>query len=83
MMTRTGNTRKQAKNRGTTKYSMGSTPMARVAWIWSCVFIVPNSAVIPAPAFPEKINEVKTGLSSRNKDKRHQTGDKFLGPKTL
>ncbi len=81
MMTRTGNTKKQAKKRGTTKYSMGSTPMARVAWIWSCVFIVPNSAVIPAPAFPEKINAVNTGLISRSRERATRRAINSLAPK--
>src|SRR3989338_2112695 len=81
MIVRMGKTKKQATIRGTIKNSTGSTPSVRVASTWSLTLIVPNSAVIRAPALPEKISAVKTGPSSRTNESPTRCAMYSLAPK--
>ena len=55
---------KVAARRGATSFLTGSKAMERSASICSVTFIVPISAVMPAPIRPPTISAVSTGASS-------------------
>jgi len=53
---------------GTTSFRTGLVASARSASICSVTFIVPISAVIPAPTRPPTISDMSTGASSRTSE---------------
>lgn len=53
---------------GTTSFFTGSAPIERKASICSVTFIVPSSAVMPAPIRPPTMSATSTGPSSRTSD---------------
>ena len=65
---RTGSITSVAASLGTTSFFTGSEAIARSASICSVTFIVPSSAVMPAPMRPPTMSATSTGASSRTSD---------------
>ena len=64
----TGNMIVVASTFGTTSFLIGLVASARSASICSVTFIVPISAVMPAPTLPPTMRDIITGASSRTSD---------------
>ena len=63
-----GSMTSEAASFGTTSLRTGSAPIARIASTCSVTFIVPISAVMPAPIRPPTMSATSTGASSRTSD---------------
>ena len=63
-----GNISVVAMTFGTTSLRTGFVASARSASICSVTFIVPISAVIPAPTRPPTMSDINTGPSSRTSE---------------
>ena len=61
--------RSEATTRGTTRYWTGSVPSAVNASICSVTRMVPSSAAMALPTRPVTISAVRTGASSRVRDR--------------
>ena len=66
--------------RGTTKRLTGEIAIARSASTCSVTTIEPSSAVIPEPTRPPTMSAVKTGPSSRTRDKETTRPTKSFPP---
>ena len=65
---RAGSITRVATSLGATSFLTGSAAIERRASICSVTFMVPISAVMPAPIRPPTISAVSTGPSSRTSD---------------
>ena len=82
MIVSSGNISVVASTFGTTSLRTGLVASARRASICSVTFIVPISAVMPAPTRPPTISDISTGASSRTSESETTLPMKSFPPKS-